>query len=306
MSDTGVLAAATTVNPLPSGSQLLVVGGGYCGGRLGRRLQKLGARVITTRRNPATESGELAFNSDGGPVPSSEAIAGTTHVLVTAPPDREGKDPCLNALESQLRQLELQWVGYLSTTGVYGDRQGGWVDENDDAPLEKLLRRSAARRRCEQAWLASGWPVQVFRLPGIYGPGRNPMGSLRRGESRLVHKRGQVFCRIHVDDIVGAVLHCLALPAEQRPALLNVVDQQPAPSSEVISYAAHLLGCSLPDYQDFEAIAAELSPMALSFWRDNRRVSNRRLTQELGYKLLYPSYREGLQGCLNEERYPAG
>ena len=269
-------------------------------------MQKLGARVITTRRNPATESGELAFNSDGGPVPSSKAIAGTTHVLVTAPPDREGKDPCLNALESQLRQLELQWVGYLSTTGVYGDRQGGWVDENDDAPLEKLLRRSAARRRCEQAWLASGWPVQVFRLPGIYGPGRNPMGNLRRGESRLVHKRGQVFCRIHVDDIVGAVLHCLALPAEERPALLNVVDQQPAPSSEVISYAAHLLGCSLPDYQDFEAIAAELSPMALSFWRDNRRVSNRRLTQQLGYKLLYPSYREGLQGCLNEERYPAG
>ena len=292
-----------TVNPLPAGSQLLVVGGGYCGGRLGRRLQELGARVITTRRNPKTESGELAFNSDGGPVPSSEALAGTTHVLITAPPDREGRDPCLKALQSQLRQLELQWVGYLSTTGVYGDHQGGWVDENNDAPLEKLLRRSAARRRCEQAWLTSGWPVQVFRLPGIYGPGRNPMGNLRRGETRLVHKRGQVFCRIHVDDIVGAVMHCLALPAEQRPALLNVVDQKPAPSSEVISYAAHLLGCSLPDYQDFEAIAAELSPMALSFWRDNRRVSNRRLTQDLGYKLLYPSYREGLQGCLNEEGY---
>ena len=294
-----------TVNPLPAGSQLLVVGGGYCGGRLGRRLQELGARVITTRRNPKTESGELAFNSDGGPVPSSEALAGTTHVLITAPPDREGRDPCLKALQSQLRQLELQWVGYLSTTGVYGDHQGGWVDENNDAPLEKLLRRSAARRRCEQAWLTSGWPVQVFRLPGIYGPGRNPMGNLRRGETRLVHKRGQVFCRIHVDDIVGAVMHCLALPAEQRPALLNVVDQKPAPSSEVISYAAHLLGCSLPDYQDFEAIAAELSPMALSFWRDNRRVSNRRLTQDLGYKLLYPSYREGLQGCLNEEGYSA-
>ena len=227
-----------TVNPLPAGSQLLVVGGGYCGSRLGRRLQELGARVITTRRNPKTESGELAFNSDGGPVPSSESLAGTTHVLITAPPDREGRDPCLKALQSQLRQLELQWVGYLSTTGVYGDHQGGWVDENNDAPLEKLLRRSAARRRCEQAWLTSGWPVQVFRLPGIYGPGRNPMGNLRRGESRLVHKRGQVFCRIHVDDIVGAVMHCLALPAEQRPALLNVVDQQPAPSSEVISYAA--------------------------------------------------------------------
>ena len=132
-----------TVNPLPAGSQLLVVGGGYCGSRLGRRLQELGARVITTRRNPKTESGELAFNSDGGPVPSNEALAGTTHVLITAPPDREGRDPCLKALQSQLRQLELQWVGYLSTTGVYGDHQGvGWMK------TMTRPRKTAAPKRC--------------------------------------------------------------------------------------------------------------------------------------------------------------
>ncbi|RCL51882.1 MAG: SDR family NAD(P)-dependent oxidoreductase [Synechococcus sp. MED-G71] len=306
MSNTGVLAPVDAVNPLPAGAQLLVIGGGYCGHRFATRLQELGTRVITTRRNPEAGSNALAFNSDDGTIPSAEALAGTTHVLVTAPPDREGQDPCLKALESQLRRLELQWVGYLSTTGVYGDRKGLWVNEDDEAPLESLLRRSAARRRCEEAWLSSGWPVQIFRLPGIYGPGRNPMGSLRRGESRLVHKQGQVFCRIHVDDIVGAITHCLALLAERRPALLNVVDAWPAPSSDVISYAAHLLGCSLPEFQPFEAIAGELSPMALSFWRDNRRVSNQRLTQGLGYGLKYPSFREGLRACLNEEQAQLG
>jgi len=164
-----------------------------------------------------------------------------------------------------------------------------------------LQGRSAARRRCEQAWLATGWPVQVFRLPGIYGPGRNPRRSLRQGESRLIDKPGQVFCRIHVDDIAGAVLHCMGQPPAQQPTLVNVVDNRPAPSSELLGYAAHLLDCKLPDYQPFERIAADLSPMALSFWRDNRRVSNQRLTQELGYQLRYPSYREGLKACLNEE-----
>ncbi|MEB3177352.1 MAG: SDR family oxidoreductase [Synechococcus sp.] len=293
--------ASGVVNPLPADGQLLVVGEGYSGARLARQLRQLGGRVLTTRRTPQPDSGALAFNSDGGPYPDAQALAGTTHLLVTAAPDRQGNDPCLASLEPVLRQLPLQWVGYLSTTGVYGDQQGGWVDEHHDTPISALQGRSAARRRCEQAWLASGWPVQVFRLPGIYGPGRNPLSSLRQREARLVHKQGQVFCRIHVDDIAGAVLHCMGLPPAQQPTLVNVVDNCPAPSSEVLGYAAHLLGCPLPDYQPFERIAAELSPMALSFWRDNRRVSNRRLTEELGYHLLYPSYREGLQACLNEE-----
>ena len=140
-------------------------------------------------------------------------------------------------------------------------------------------------------------PVQLFEAPCA---SRTILEHARLGGDVLEH-RGQVFNRIHVDDIAGAVLHCMGQPPAQQPALVNVVDNRPAPSSELLGYAAHLLDCKLPDYQPFERIAADLSPMALSFWRDNRRVSNRRLTQELGYQLRYPSYREGLKACLNEE-----
>ena len=168
-------------------------------------------------------------------------------------------------------------------------------------PAADLLPRSQARLQCEQAWLNSGWPVQVFRLPGIYGPGRNSLLTLQRGDARHVHKPGQVFCRVHVDDIVGALLHCLRLPAAKRPSIVNVCDNRPAPSSELLGYAAHLLGCPLPELHWFEAVQDSMSPMALSFWRDNRRVSNRRLTKELGYALQFPSYREGLQACLKAQ-----
>ena len=194
----------------------------------------------------------------------------------------------------------MQWAGYLSTTGVYGDQHGQWVDEST-SPTADLLPRSQARLECEQDWLTSGWPVQVFRLPGIYGPGRNSLVTLQRGDARHVHKPRQVFCRVHVDDIVGALLHCLRLPETQRPNILNVCDNRPAPSSELLGYSAHLLGCPLPDLHWFEAVQDSMSPMALSFWRDNRRVSNRRLTKELGYALQFPSYREGLQACLKAE-----
>jgi nucleoside-diphosphate-sugar epimerase len=144
--------------------------------------------------------------------------------------------------------------------------------------------------------------VQSFRLPAIYGPGRCPFTQLRQGTARLVHKPGQVFCRIHVDDIVGALLHCAALPSPQRPAVINVSDDTPCPSSETLGYAAHLLGCKLPPVQRFDAIAAAMSPMALSFWADNRRVSNHLLCQQLGYRLRYPSYREGFAASLQEEQ----
>ena len=194
----------------------------------------------------------------------------------------------------------MQWAGYLSTTGVYGNQHGQWVDEST-SPTADLLPRSQARLQCEQDWLTSGWPVQVFRLPGIYGPGRNSLVTLQRGDARHVHKPGQVFCRVHVDDIVGALLHCLRLPAAKRPSIVNVCDNRPAPSSELLGYAAHLLGCPLPQLHWFEAVQDSMSPMALSFWRDNRRVSNRRLTKELGYALLFPSYREGLQACLKAQ-----
>ncbi len=296
------------VNPLPAElaqGQLLVLGGGYTGQHLAAQVRRLGGSVRVSRRQPEPGSNDLAFDSGNGVVPTAAALGGTTHLLVTIPPSPGGQDPVLQCLGAQLQQLPLRWVGYLSSTGVYGDRQGGWVTETS-AVGPPLQRRSAARLACEQAWQASGLPVQIFRLPGIYGPGRNPLLGLRRGEARLIHKAGQVFCRIHRDDIVGALLHCLGLPPSQRPPLLNLVDQQPAPSSELLGFAAHLLQCPLPPYQNFEAVAPQLSPMALSFWQDNRRVSNQLLTEGLGYRLLYPSYREGLRACLSEEEQLPG
>ncbi len=300
MSDTGVLTSAGAVNPLGPGERLLVVGGGYTGQRFAECLRQLGADVVVTHRRTPSAAGELPFDSSTGLLPTAAELQGVSHLLVTAPPDRQGQDPCLSSLKPLLDGLQLQWAGYLSTTGVYGDQHGQWVDEST-SPTADLLPRSQARLQCEQDWLTSGWPVQVFRLPGIYGPGRNSLVTLQRGDARHVHKPGQVFCRVHVDDIVGALLHCLRLPAAKRPSIVNVCDNRPAPSSELLGYAAHLLGCPLPQLHWFEAVQDSMSPMALSFWRDNRRVSNRRLTKELGYALLFPSYREGLQACLRAE-----
>jgi len=292
------------VNP---GARVLVVGGGYSGERFARAAAARGATVWLTHRRERDLGGETAtpsplswlrFDADAQAIPSlPEQLS---HVLITLPPQADGSDAALNHLLEPLRQQPLRWLGYLSTTGVYGDSQGAWVDE--DSPTEPTLPRSEARLRCEQRWLSSGLPVQSFRLPAIYGPGRCPFEQLRSGTARLVHKPGQVFCRIHVDDIVGALLHATDQPEGKRPAVINVSDDTPCPSSETLSYAAHLLGCKLPAVQRFEAIAPQMSPMALSFWADNRRVGNHRLCGELGYQLRYPSYREGYAASLAEEQ----
>ena len=290
------------VNPR---SRVLVIGGGYSGLRVGRAAAALGAQVWLTRRSdnpePTASTGEpplhwLPYDSSQGPpaAPPSDL----THVLVTTPPAADG-DAVIDHWLGPLRQQPLQWLGYLSTTGVYGDTGGAWVDET--SPTTPGLARSRLRLESEQRWLASGLPVQSFRLPAIYGPGRCPFNQLRQGGARLIHKPGQVFCRIHVDDIVGALLHCAARPVEQRTPVVNVSDDAPCPSSETLGYAAHLLGCKLPPVQRFDAVAPSLSPMALSFWADNRRVSNGLLCNELGYRLRYPSYREGFAASLREE-----
>jgi nucleoside-diphosphate-sugar epimerase len=146
----------------------------------------------------------------------------------------------------------------------------------------------------------------VFRLPAIYGPGRSPFAGLRRGQARLVHKPGQVFSRVHVDDIVGAVLHCLSLPPERRPGTVIVADAFPCPSSETLGYAAHLLGLPLPELQPWASVEASLSSMARSFWAENRRADSRLLRQSLGYPLLHPTYREGYRACLAEEEEGLG
>ena len=298
---------AGAVNPR---ARVLVIGGGYSGLRFGQAAAALGAQVWLTRRSAPGAGGEngaeaspplqwLPYDSASGQVPVLPE--GLSHVLVTTPPGGEpGGDAVFQQLLEPLRRQPLQWLGYLSTTGVYGDTGGVWVSES--SPTAPGLARSRARLESEQRWLASGLPVQSFRLPAIYGPGRCPFTQLRQGTARLVHKPRQVFCRIHVDDIVGALLHCAALPSPQRPAVINVSDDTPCPSSETLGYAAHLLGCKLPPVQRFDAIAAAMSPMALSFWADNRRVSNHLLCQQLGYRLRYPSYREGFAASLQEEQ----
>ena len=284
-------------------ARILVIGGGYTGQRFAAAAASQGARVWLTHRNAepphtAAALSWLRFDpANGVPLAMPEAIS---HALVTIPAASNGSDAALDHLLPELRHQPLDWLGYLSTTGVYGDTGGAWVDET--SPTTPSLDRSRARLACEQRWLNSGLPAMSFRLPAIYGPGRCPFQQLAQGTARLVHKRGQVFCRIHVDDIVGALLHGLSLPPAQRPPLLNVSDDCPCPSSETLGYAAHLLGCKLPPLQRFEAIAGSMSPMALSFWADNRRVSNHLLCRQLGYQLRHPSYREGFAASLSEEQ----
>ena len=284
-------------------ARILVIGGGYTGQRFAAAAAAQGARVWLTHRNAepphtAAALSWLRFDpANGVPLAMPEAIS---HALVTIPAASNGSDAALDHLLPELRHQPLDWLGYLSTTGVYGDTGGAWVDET--SPTTPSLDRSRARLACEQRWLNSGLPAMSFRLPAIYGPGRCPFQQLAQGTARLVHKRGQVFCRIHVDDIVGALLHGLSLPPAQRPPLLNVSDDCPCPSSETLGYAAHLIGCKLPPLQRFEAIAGSMSPMALSFWADNRRVSNHLLCRQLGYQLRHPSYREGFAASLSEEQ----
>ena len=196
------------------------------------------------------------------------------------------------------RAPRLSWIGYLSTVGVYGDREGGWVDE-DDAPLADS-ERGRARIAAEQAWCdfgrETGKAVQIFRLGGIYGPGRSPLKQLREGKARRIIKPGQVFNRIHVADI-AATLHA-SLDAPSPGRIYNLVDDEPAAPQDVVSYAADLLGLAPPPEIPFEE--ADLSPMARAFYGNCKRVRNRRIRTELGVDLRYPTYREGLAALRDE------
>jgi nucleoside-diphosphate-sugar epimerase len=219
-------------------------------------------------------------------------LRGVTHLLSSVPPDADG-DPVLRHHAADLAALPgLAWVGYLSTTGVYGDRQGGWVDE--DSNLTPGTERGRRRLAAERAWLASGLPVHLFRLAGIYGPGRNQLAGLRAGTAQRIDKPGQVFSRIHVDDIATVLAASIACPSPGRA--YNVCDNEAAPPAEVVAHAAGLLGMAPPPLVPFAT--AELSPMARSFYADSKRVDNARIKAELGVALRYPTYREGLAALL--------
>ena len=233
----------------------------------------------------------LLFDGNSASDELLDALSNATHVLVSIAPDEAG-DPVLNSCREALVSSGAKWIGYLSTVGVYGDHNGAWVDE--ETACKPVSKRSVQRVEAETAWLefaeTSGTPVQIFRLSGIYGPGRNAFQNFKKGTARRLVKPGQVFNRIHVEDIAGAVNAAMARP---QTRIYNVTDDEPAPPQDVVTFAAELLGVSPPPEVPFET--AELTPMARSFYGENKRVSNKRVKDELDYSFQYPDYRTALQ-----------
>ncbi|MEL7131551.1 MAG: SDR family oxidoreductase [Pseudomonadota bacterium] len=276
---------------------LLSFGHGYSAQALTKLLLPQGWRVMGTTRT--AEKAEVLERTGVAPLifPGEDvtgAITSATHLLISAGPDAAG-DPVLREVGETIRARasDLEWAGYLSTTGVYGDHGGDWVDE--DTPLSPSTRRGQWRKEAEAAWAAiPGLPLHIFRLAGIYGPGRGPFAKVRAGTARRIIKPNQVFSRTHVDDIAQVVAASIAQPAPGTA--YNVCDDDPAPPQDVIEHAAHLLGLPIPPAEAFET--AEMTPMARSFYAESKRVRNDRIKDTLGVKLIYPTYKEGLAALL--------
>lgn len=282
---------------------LFCFGFGYTARAVAERLAP-GWRVSGTCRSPEAAAALRSEGCDALPFARAQpllpgALAGVTHILVSIPPETEG-DPVLALHGAEIAALSgLAWVGYLSTTGVYGDRGGAWVDES--APLAPTGARGRRRVAAEAGWRAlwreEGVPVHVFRLAAIYGPGRSPFAALRAGTARRIDKPGQVFSRIHVADLAAVLAASIAKP---RPgAVYNVCDDEPAAPADVVACAAELLG--LPPPPLVPLAAAGLSPLAESFYADNKRVANALVKRELGIRLRHPDYRAGLAAILAAE-----
>jgi len=271
---------------------LLCLGYGYTASTLARRLLADGWRVIGTSRESMVEDGVEMLTWPGDDV----SLDGVTHILSSIAPTADG-DPVLAGLRDKIAAAkDLEWVGYLSTTVVYGDHDGGWVDEN--TPITPAANRGKWRAQAEFEWRSmDGLPLHIFRLAGIYGPGRGPFAKLKTGKARLIIKPGQVFSRIHVDDIAQVLAASIAQP--NPGAIYNVCDDVPVPPQDVLSYAAELLGLSMPPEVPFEEAA--MTPMALSFYSENKRVRNALIKQDLGVQLMYPDYRTGLKAVFEAE-----
>ncbi len=281
--------------------QLLIFGLGYTGSAVAALAQRDGWRVVATSRQtervtppPGVEL--IGFDD------AARLLDGTTHVLQTAPPGEDG-DPALARFGPELAAAaHLRWAGLLSTTGVYGDRGGAWVDEDSDpAPTGP---RGQRRLDAERQWAAafSRCAVDLFRLAGIYGPGRSAFDDLRAGRARRVDRPGHEFARIHRDDIAAAVLAAMRQDRPPGVRVLNLADDEPSASAEVVAEAARLLGVPAPRLIPFDEAFAAMSPMGRSFWAENRKVASRKTQERLGLRWSYPNYREGLRGILEQER----
>lgn len=263
-------------------SRFFIFGLGYSAGFIARRLAAQGWEVVSTGRE-----GTLAFDDEGT---VRLALADASHVLSSVPPGGEGLDPVLDRYGEALRG---KWLGYLSSTGVYGDTGGAWVDES--APTG--AGRRSARTEADAEWLKLG--ARVFRLPGIYGPGRSALERVSEGKAHRIALPGQVFSRIHVEDIASGVLAGLTAPE----GAYNLADDLPCSQNAVIEEASRLLGLAPPPLQTLDG--AQLSPMARAFYAENRRVANGKAKRVLGWAPAYPTYREGLQACLAATTSPA-
>jgi nucleoside-diphosphate-sugar epimerase len=282
---------------------LFVFGAGYTASHFITRYRNRFTQVYGTARSSEKvkalrETGIRACRFDGTDHDPGlvEALSSADALLVSIPPSK-GVDPVLNSFADVIASSpRLRWIGYLSTIGVYGDAQGQWVDEETAPSL--VSERARQRVAVEQQWLRLGqdavFSVQIFRLAGIYGPGRNALKRVLDGTAKRLVKPGQVFNRIHVDDIAQVLMSSIERPSSN--AIYNVADDEPGPPQDVIAYAAELLGCGPPPEIPFKA--ADLTPMARSFYQDNKRVRNTRLKTELGVTLRYPTYRRGLQALL--------
>lgn len=290
------------------GKRLFCFGFGYSAEALFKILPVSDWHVSGTVRSSEkaedlADKGVEAVVWDGGVLgeDATALLAQATHILISVPPNEEAGDPAFKAGVGVIRDNpNVQWLGYLSTTGVYGNTDGAFVDEL--SPLNPSSARSQRRVDAETDWM-SLWtdfnvPTHVFRLAGIYGPGRSSFDQVRRGRAKRIHKPGHVFSRIHIDDIANILAASIARP--NPGAAYNVCDDEPAPPAEVVDYACDLLGIDSPELEDFETAKQRMTPMGLSFWQDNRRVSNRRIREELGVQLAHPDYRSGLLAVLNE------
>ncbi len=282
--------------------RILFLGYGFVAKALARRLGARGWRRAATFRRAdqmveiAADGAEPVEWMSGGV--AAGAFDGVDAILVSTPPG-EGGCPALAAARAALTKAPALWIGYLSTNGVYGDHGGGWIDE--ESPLLATSPRGRARINAENDWRAFaddyGHRLAIFRLPGIYGPGRSALDQVRSGRAQRIFKEGQVFSRMHVEDIAAAVEASLDQP--EAGALFNLADDEPAPPQDVIDYACRLLGVPSPPLIPFEA--AQLSDMARTFYADNKRVSNARMKRALGVGLRHPTYREGLHAIFAEE-----
>ena len=263
---------------------ILIFGMGYTASRLTEQLRSSGWNVTGTRREAS--DGTIAF--DDRPAVLA-ALADATHILSSVPPANDDSEPVLDHYGEAIRSASSEWSGYLSATGVYGDVDGAWVDES--APIGSGRRK--ARSQADPRWQDLRGDMHVFRLPGIYGPGRSPLTRVRSGKARRVNMPGQVFSRIHVDDIVSAVIASFDGPA----GVYNTADDLPAPQHEVIAYAARLLGMDVPPLQSLEE--ANLSQAALGFYEENRRIANSKAKRLLNWQPQYPDYKAGLRSLLD-------